>query len=223
MYDGILNIITLDGKLLFNLKGVFMLKVFLFALLFGSQVLAASYTLDVSHTGITFKIKHLVIATVNGRFDKFEGNLDFDEKANKLSKLDVKVDLDSINTNDPKRDEHLKSPDFFGVRNDKKELVEAKRYMTFALKNVIMKGKKFDKIEGELLLNGVPKPVTLIVDYKGVTSDPWGNEKIVFSATTKIVRKDFGITWNKPMAKAAGFVVGEDVDVVIEGEANKVK
>jgi polyisoprenoid-binding protein YceI len=76
---------------------------------------------------------------------------------------------------------------------------------------------------GDLNLNGVTKPVTLNVDYKGATSDPWGNEKIVFSATTKIARKDFGITWNKPMAKAAGLVVGEDVDVVIEGEANKAK
>lgn len=192
-------------------------------LLLGSQLYAAPYKIDTSHTGVTFKVKHLVIATVNGRFDKFDGDIEFDEKTNALSKVDVKVDLDSVNTNDPKRDEHLKSPDFFGVRGAKGELVEAKRFMTFAMKEVKMKKKSFDKLVGALTLNGVTKPVTLNLDYKGTTVDPWGNEKIIFSATTKINRKDFGITWNKPMAKAAGVVVGEDVDVIIEGEANKVK
>lgn len=200
-----------------------MFKIVIGILLCSGSLWASNYTLDVSHTGLTFKIKHLVIATVNGRFDKFEGTLDFDEKANKLAKLDVKVDLDSVNTNDPKRDAHLKSPDFFGVRTEKGDLVEAKRFMTFTMKEMKMKSKKFDKLVGELSLNGVTKPVTLNVDYKGVTADPWGNEKIVFAATTKIVRKDFGITWNKPMDKVAGSVVGDDVDVVIEGEANKAK
>jgi polyisoprenoid-binding protein YceI len=208
-----------------------MLKYVLGVVLLGGQLYAANYTLDVSHTGVTFKIKHLVISTVNGRFDKFEGNLDFDEKTNKLSKLEAKIDLDSINTNDPKRDEHLKGADFFGTRNEKLELVEAKRFMTFVMKEVKMKGKKFDKIIGDLTLNGITKPVTLAVDYKGAATDPWGNEKVVFSAMTKIVRKDFGITWNKPLEKkagsmadkAAGLVIGEEVDVIIEGEANKSK
>ena len=198
-----------------------MLKLILGTLLFSSQIFASNYILDVSHTGVTFKIKHLVISNVNGRFDKFEGAIDFDEKANKLNKLDVKIDLDSINTNDPKRDGHLKSGDFFGVRTDKDVLVESKRYMTFVMKEVKMKGKKFDKVVGDLSLNGITKPVSLTVDYKGTATDPWGNEKIVFTATTKIVRKDFGINWNKPLDKAAGLTVGEDVDVTIEGEANK--
>lgn len=200
-----------------------MIKCILATLLVGSYLQAATYNLDVSHTGVTFKVKHLVIATVNGRFDKFEGAIDFDEKTNKLSKVDVKVDLDSVNTNDPKRDEHLKSADFFGVRSEKGELVSAKQYMTFALKDVKAKGKKISEVVGDLTLNGVTKPVTLKADFKGVTTDPWGNEKIVFTASTKVVRKDFGITWNKPMAKVAGSVVGDDVDVVIEGEANKAK
>lgn len=200
-----------------------MRKVLLATFFLSSSVFAASYKLDVSHTGVTFKIKHLVIATVNGRFDKFEGDLDFDEKANKLTKVDVKIDLDSVNTNDEKRDKHLRNPDFFGVRNEKDELVEAKRYMTFQMKEVKMKGKSFDKVIGDLTLNGKTKPVTLQVDFKGVTADPWGNEKIVFTATTKIARKDFGIDWNKPMEKVKGMVIGDDVDVTIEGEANKVK
>jgi polyisoprenoid-binding protein YceI len=195
----------------------------LLSFLFCSKVFATNYNLDVAHTGVTFKIKHLVISTVNGRFDKFEGLIDFDEKANKLKKVDVKIDLDSINTNETKRDDHLRGPDFFGARNEKKELVESKRYMTFVMKDVKMKGKKFDKVIGDLTLNGVTKSVTLNVDLKGLTADPWGNEKMVFTATTKIVRKDFGISWNQPMDKVAGMVVGDDVEVMIEGEANKAK
>ena len=200
-----------------------MLRMLLVTMLMSAQSFAANYTLDVSHTGVTFKVKHLMIATVNGRFDKFEGNIDFDEKTNALSKVDVKIDLDSVNTNDAKRDEHLRSPDFFGARDAKGALVEDKRYMTFVMKEVKMKKKNFDALIGDLTLNGITKPVTLKVDYKGVTADPWGNEKIIFSATGKINRKDFNITWNKPMAKAAGVVVGEEVDVIIEGEANKAK
>lgn len=200
-----------------------MFKVLVGLVLLGSQAFAANYALDASHTGVTFKVKHLVIATVHGRFDKFEGSIDFDEKANLLKSADVKIDLDSVNTNDPKRDDHLRSADFFGVRGEKGEIVEAKRYMTFKMKEVKMKKKAFDSMTGDLTLNGVTKPVTLKLDYKGVTADPWGNEKIIFSATTKINRKDFNITWNKPMAKAAGVVVGDEVDVIIDGEANKAK
>jgi polyisoprenoid-binding protein YceI len=200
-----------------------MFKILLGSLFFSSLLQAATYNLDIAHTGVTFKVKHLVIATVHGRFDKFEGAVDFDEKTNKLSKVDVKIDLDSVNTNEAKRDNHLRSADFFGVRTEKGELVPAKQFMTFAMKDVKMKGKKFDTLVGDLTLNGVTKPVTLKVDFKGLTADPWGNEKIVFSATTKIVRKDFGITWNKPMTKVAGSVVGDEVDVVIEGEADKAK
>ena len=192
------------------------------------SLMAATYELDLAHSAITFKIKHLVISTVNGRFDKYEGNIDFDEATNKLSKVDVKIDIDSINTNDVKRDAHLKNPDFFGIRNEKGELNEAKRYMTFTMSEVKMKGKQFDKLVGQPTMKGVTKPVTLYVDYKGSTTDPWGNEKIVFSATTKIARKEFGINFNKPLekpslkSKVTGMMIGEDVDVIIEGEANKV-
>lgn len=189
----------------------------------GSVASAATYNLDLSHTGITFKVAHLVIATVNGRFDKFEGQIGYDEKEKKLSAVDVKIDLDSINTNEPKRDAHLKSPDFFGVRSEKNELVAAKQFMTFSLKEAKKKGGSIDKVIGDLTLNGITKPVTLAVKFKGIATDPWGNERMVFLASTKIVRKDFGITWNKPLDKAKGMVVGEDVEVTIEGEAIKAK
>jgi polyisoprenoid-binding protein YceI len=187
------------------------------------MVQAETYTVDTAHTGVIFKIKHLGLSNVTGRFEKFEGNIDFDEKTKKLNSVDAKIDVDSINTNEPDRDKHLRSADFFGTRKeDNTTLVEDKHYMTFKMKKVVNKADKPAKVEGELTLNGINKPVTLDVDYKGAVTDPWGNEKIVFTAATKILRKDFGLVWNKKLDKG-GFVVGEEAEVIIEGEANKKK
>lgn len=180
---------------------------------------AAKYKLDQAHMSVSFKIKHLVIATVNGRFDKFEGSFDFDPKKGKLSKLEAKVDVDSINTNESDRDKHLRSADFFGTRNKKGEIVKKKRYMVFKGTKVEHKNKKPTKVHGKLTLNGKTKKVALNIDYKGAVTDPWGNKKVVFEATTTINRKDFGLTWNKKLDKG-GLMIGEEVKVSIEGEAN---
>lgn len=196
---------------------------FIMAIVLGSlNVYAEKYTIDIAHTGVNFKIKHLVIASVSGRFEKFEGMIDFDEKTKKINSVEAKIDVDSINTIEPDRDKHLRSADFFGTRKEDGSLVESKRYMTFKMKKATNKGDKPTSVEGDLTLNGITKPVTLDVDYKGAVTDPWGNEKIVFVATTKIVRKDFGLAWNKKLDKG-GYVVGDDVSVTIEGEANKKK
>jgi polyisoprenoid-binding protein YceI len=186
------------------------------------QAHAEKYNIDSAHTAVNFKVKHLVIATVNGRFDKFEGTVEFDEKIKKLSAAEVKVDVDSVDTNEADRDKHLRGADFFGTRKEDGSIVEEKRWMIFKMKKVNEKGGKPATVEGDLTLNGFTKPFTLNVDYKGATSDPWGNEKIIFTATGKIARKDFGITWNKKLDKG-GVTIGEDVDVIIEGEANKEK
>lgn len=213
-----------------HLEGDIMIRIILFFAILALQfpLSAALYELDLAHSAVNFKIKHLMISTVHGRFDKYDGMIDFDESTNKLNKVDVKIDIDSINTNDTKRDAHLKNPDFFGIRNEKGELSESKRYMTFTMTEAKMKGEKLDKLVGNLTMNGVTKPTTLNVDYKGSTTDPWGNEKIVFTATTKIIRKDFRLNFNKPLEKksvkdkVAGLMIGEDVEVLIEGEANKI-
>jgi polyisoprenoid-binding protein YceI len=196
---------------------------FLLVMILGSfAAQAEKYTLDVAHTGVIFKIKHLVISNVTGRFEKFEGAIDFDEKTKKIASVDAKIDVDSINTNEPDRDKHLRSADFFGTRKEDGSLVEDKHYMTFKMKKATNKGDKPATIEGDLTVNGITKPVILNVEYKGATSDPWGNEKIVFVATAKIPRKDFALNWNKKLDKG-GFVVGDDAEVIIEGEANKKK
>lgn len=193
------------------------------ALLFISNAHATTqYAIDTAHSTVGFKVPHLMISSVQGRFDKFEGTFSFDDKTGKLENLNAKIDLDTINTNDPKRDAHLKNEDFFGVRSKDNKLVEAKRWMTFTATKVDIKSKKPNTVTGNLSLNGVTKPVTLKVTYKGTATDPWGNTRIGFEATAKLNRKDYGIIWNKAL-EAGGVLVGEEVAIIIDGEAIAAK
>ena len=176
---------------------------------------AAIYNIDGSHNEVGFKVKHLMLMNVKGRFNKTEGSFDYDTKTKTLSKVDIKVDASSVDTNDKKRDEHLVSPDFFDTKKFPK--------ITFIADKVtgIEPGKSF-KLPGNLTLHGVTKPVTLDVEFSGTTTDPYGNEKVVFSASGKIKRTDFGISWNKTLDKG-GVAVSEDVSIEIEAESNKAK
>ena len=172
--------------------------------------LAESYKLDESHTQVGFKIKHLVISTVSGRFNKFEGGFNFDEKTGKLENLNVKIDASSIDTNEPDRDKHLKSADFFDV--------EKFPSLTFVGKNVTYSGKKPTEVKGDLTIHGVTKEVTLAVGFNGKTIDPWGNQRVAFEANSKVNRKDFGLKWNKSLDQG-GVMIADDVSILIEGEA----
>lgn len=182
---------------------------------------STQYNLDTSHSSVGFSVDHLMISKVSGRFDKYEGQFSFDEKTGKLNALTAKIDLDSVNTNEPKRDEHLRSADFFGVRDASKKIVEAKRWMTFSGGEATVKKGSPAKLEGKLTLNGVTKPVTLTLNYKGTVKDPWGNQKLGFEATGVVERKLFGLAWNKAL-ETGGFVVGDKVTINIEGEATAV-
>lgn len=182
----------------------------IFAFAVAGNVWAGSYKLDESHTQVGFKIKHLVISTVSGRFNKFSGTFEFDPKKGEIEKLNVEIESASIDTNEPDRDKHLKSPDFFDVEKYPK--------LTFISKKTTTKDSKPTKLDGELTIHGVKKNVTLDVDYKGSTVDPWGNERIAFEASTQVNRKDFGLKWNKSLDKG-GVMIADDVKIVIEGEA----
>ncbi len=201
------------GKLLQNLTLVSAALAFTLA----AQA-STKYNLDTAHSSITFKVDHLVVSSVTGRFDKFDGTFMFDEKTGELADLNAKIDIDSINTNEAKRDAHLKNPEFFGARTEKNKLVEAKRWMTFKSTKVDKRGLKPTQVTGDLTMNGITKPVTLDVNYKGSVKDPWGNTKLGFEATGKLNRKDFGLTWNKAL-ETGGVVVGEEVAINITGEA----
>ena len=191
------------------LRNIVFLGLFLFA---SSPAFSASFKLDTSHTNVIFKIKHLVFATVTGRFDKFEGAFDFNEKTGEMSKLDVKIDASSINTNEADRDKHLRSKDFFNVEKFPK--------IHFKGSKSQVKSKRPVEIRGELSMVGKKKPLAFSIDYKGTATDPWGNERMIFEATTTLNRKDFGMNWNKSLDKG-GVMIGDEVKVIVEAQGIK--
>jgi polyisoprenoid-binding protein YceI len=174
---------------------------------------AAVWDIDPSHSHVGFRIRHLV-TKVNGQFDKFKGSLNFDEKSLKDLSALADIDTSSVNTNEPKRDTHLKTADFFDV-----EKFPSMTFKSTGVKN--LKGSQFQLV-GDLTLHGITKPVTLDVEMGGVTQDPWGGTRSGFSAKGMLNRKDYGMVWNKALDNG-GFLVGDEVEIDIEVEAVKKK
>jgi polyisoprenoid-binding protein YceI len=175
--------------------------------------LASTWNIDPDHSNIGFKIKHLMVTNVNGNFNKFNGVVEIDDKDITKSTVQVTIDTNSINTNVQKRDEHLRSADFFDVA----------KYptMTFVSKKVAKTGTDKLKVTGDLTLHGVTKEVVLDVEGPTVESkDPWGNIRKGATATTKINRKDFGLLWNAAL-ETGGVLVGDDVNIILEIEMIK--
>lgn len=188
---------------------------FIFTLTLGSLAFADSFKLDESHTHLGFKIRHLGFSNVRGKFDKFQGTGKFIEKTGKLSDLKVTIQASSINTNEPDRDKHLRSADFFDVAKFKE--------LKFESTDIKYKGKKPTQITGKLTIHGITKTVTLdIEEWGGKAEDAWGNQRIAFEATGKIDRRDFGLTWNKGLKKVAGLTVGNDVTFVLDIQGIKI-
>ncbi len=165
------------------------------------------YTIDASHSTAEFSVRHLMITNVRGRFSSLSGTVEFDAANPANSKINVTIDASSIDTRDEKRDAHLKSADFF----------ETDKYptITFTSTKVEKSGDGYKAI-GDLTMHGVTAPVTLEVE--GPTAeqkDPWGNQRAGASATAKINRKDWGLSWNGAL-EAGGVLVGEQVKIEIE-------
>ncbi len=186
-----------------------LVKLGLVSIFAASALFAGTYKVDASHSNVGFKVKHLMISNVTGKFDKFTGSFEYEEKTNTLKALTGDVEVSSINTENEKRDNHLKSADFFDAKNHPK--------LTF----------KLDKIDGDtaygkLLLRGVTKDVKLDFENNGTVVDPWGNKRVGLELTGKINRKDYGLNWNKGL-EAGGVLVGEQVKLSIELEGILVK
>jgi polyisoprenoid-binding protein YceI len=177
-----------------------------------SAAFAAEYVIDSAHSGASFSVKHLMVSNVRGTFANITGTVNYDEKDVTKSTVEATIDAKTIDTDEPKRDEHLRSPDFF----------DTEKFPTITFKSTkVEKAGENLKVTGNLTLHGVTKPVVL--DVEGMTQevkDPWGNSKRGASATTKINRKDFGLTWNKAL-EAGGVAVGDDVKITIDLELNK--
>lgn len=171
---------------------------------------ATDYTIDPSHSAVTFKIRHLAISSVAGSFGTFEGNISFNPDKVDESKAEASIKAESIDTANKKRDDHLRSADFFEVA----KFPELK----FVSQKVVPISKERFQVKGDLTLHGVTKPVTLDVTYNGKAKDFENNERVAFSANTTVNRKDFGLTWNK-VIEAGAVVVGDEVKIDLEIEA----
>lgn len=187
----------------------------IFALALPLAASASTWNIDPDHSSVGFTVKHLMVSNVKGNFNKHTGTVDINDKDISKSKVEVTIDTASINTNVQKRDEHLRSADFFDVA----------KYptMTFVSKKVAKAGKDTLKVTGDLTLHGVTRPVVLTVDPLSKESkDPWGNIRRGTTATAKIDRKDFGLTWNKGL-ETGGVLVGDEITISLEIELIKAK
>jgi polyisoprenoid-binding protein YceI len=155
-------------------------------------------TIDYTHSEIGFKVKHLMISTIRGNFGTFGGEI------NENGDLSFSLEVDSINTNNSDRDNHLKNTDFFDVENHPR--------VTFIAKDVdITSGL----IAGELTIKGITKELIMTSEYNGVSVDPWGNTKHGLEITGKVNRSDFGLTWNAPL-ETGGVLVSDEVTFNID-------
>ncbi len=170
----------------------------------------AQWNLDTAHSSVNFSVRHMVISKVRGHFTQFSGTLDLDEARPQAPKLEAKVQTASVNTNDAQRDGHLKSADFFDV--------EKYPEMTYKSSAVEVVDKNHFRVQGQLTLHGVTKPVTLDVEYAGHGRDPWGGDRAGFTATAGINRKDFGLNWNQAL-EAGGVLVSDQVEITLEIQA----
>ncbi|HEY9786951.1 MAG TPA: YceI family protein [Candidatus Obscuribacterales bacterium] len=176
--------------------------------------LAKDWTIDPAHSSAEFSIRHMMVSNVRGGFSNIKGEINYDEKDLNKTHVRATIDVSTINTKEPARDEHLRSPEFFDVSKFPT--------MTFESKKAIAKGPRKFQLEGDLTLHGVSKLVTLDVETSPEIKDMKGNERIGATATGKINRKDFGITYNK-ILDGGGVALGEEIPIVLEIEASKPK
>ncbi len=172
------------------------------------QVAVSTWNIDPAHSVAEFKVKHMMISNVKGQFAKVSGVLTFDETDLTKSHVEASIEANSINTREEQRDAHLKSADFFHVE----------QHPTLSFKSTQI-GQSRDgelKVAGDLTIRGVTRSVVFTVEGPiPPAKDPWGNTRLGLSATTKINRKDFGLTWNAAL-ETGGILVGDEVTITLD-------
>jgi polyisoprenoid-binding protein YceI len=170
---------------------------------------AGRWTIDPAHSQVHFVVRHMMISKVRGSFREFSGTIDIDEIPER-SRVEAIIRADSIDTGDPERDRHLRSPEFLDVEH----------YPDIRFRSASVRPGDTDhwKLTGDLTIRGVTRPITLLVEYCGTATDPWGNTRAAFLASGEINREDFDITWNQAL-EAGGFLVGKGVKVEVDVEA----
>lgn len=180
----------------------------------GSAQAEPTWNLDTSHSRVAFSVRHLGISNVTGEFSGVTGSGQFDGKNLDKAKVDATIDVNTINTRDAKRDAHLKAADFFDAAKYPTMSFHSKRFRAMA-------GGKFS-LTGDLTMHGVTKTVVLDGVSTAAVKDPWGNTRVGATATTRVNRQDFGLTWSKALETGA-LVVGNDVDITLDLEFVQAK
>ncbi|HEY8531007.1 MAG TPA: YceI family protein [Limnochorda sp.] len=171
--------------------------------------MATVWQIDPAHTTAEFSVRHMMISNVRGRFGKVEGTVTGDLSDPTQAQIEAKIDAASIDTRNEQRDQHLRSADFFDV--------EHHPYITFKSRRIERVGDNAFKVVGDLTIRGVTREVVLDAIFQGQAKSPWGQQVAGFSATTKLNRKDFGLTWNTVL-ETGGVLVGDEVNVEIQTE-----
>jgi polyisoprenoid-binding protein YceI len=172
-----------------------------------------TWQIDHNHSLVEFSAKHMMITTVKGRFGQVSGTITVDERNPDRSSVEAEIEAASIDTRADQRDQHLRSPDFLDVENYPSITFRSRRVEGTSREP----GDKF-RITGDLTIRGTTREVTLDAVYDGTGKDPWGGERVSFSANTKIDRREFGLTWNQAL-EAGGVLVGNEIKVSIEVQA----
>jgi polyisoprenoid-binding protein YceI len=173
------------------------------------RVPAGTWKVDPSHSSVGFEVKHMMIATVRGRFEEFDGTLEANEDIS-LSRASGWANAASINTGDRTRDEHLRSAEFFDVERYPRITYESTRIEP-------VEGQRF-RVTGNLTIKDVTREVEMDATVHGAGEDPWGNERVGVTVEGVINRNDFGLTWQQRLARG-GVLVGEDVKIVLDVSA----
>lgn len=179
-------------------------KLGLASILATTTLLAGTFNVDKSHSNVGFKVKHMMISNVVGNFKEFKGTIEYDEKTKTLQAISGTVEVSSINTENEKRDKHLKADDFFA----------ASKYPQIKFESIKVAG---DELVGKLTMRGVTKEVKFDLENNGVIKDPWGNTRVGLTLEAKVNRKDYGLTYNK-ILEAGGVAVGDKVKLIIDLE-----
>jgi polyisoprenoid-binding protein YceI len=170
----------------------------------------ATWSIDPAHTHVEFAVRHMMVATVKGRFAEVEGTIVLDETNPAESRVEARIPAASIDTKESNRDAHLRSADFLDAENHP--------YLTFRSTRVESDGRGRFTAHGDLTIRGVTRPVTLQGEYLGTNTSPYGLRVAGFSAATRINRSDFGLNWNAAL-ETGGVLVADEVKIALEIEA----
>ncbi len=170
----------------------------------------SEWKFDAAHTSASFAVRHMMVTTVRGQFQQVSGALHFDPKNMAASSVEATIVVTSVTTGAADRDNHLRSADFFDIANYPE--------MTFKSTRVQLTGDNAAKVTGNLTIRGKTLPVTLDVEFLGQVDSPFGDKRVGFTATTKINREDWGLTWNRAL-ETGGVLVGKDISISLDVEA----